>query len=119
MVADLLTHEKIVTTEAKARMLRPAAEKIITLAKRGIARSAEDATAGVHARRLVAARINAGRQTRDDDGRLEEVDVVKKLFDEIAPRYKDRPGGYTRIVKLNHRPGDNARMAVLMLVEAE
>lgn len=117
MVADLFTHEKIVTTEAKARMLRPTAEKIITIAKRGIARSAEDASAGVHARRLVAARINNGRRAENEEGRTEEVDVVKKLFDEIAPRYKDRPGGYTRIVKLNHRPGDNARMAVLMLVE--
>jgi len=119
MVADLFTHEKIVTTEAKARMLRPTAEKIITIAKRGIARSTEDASAGVHARRLVAARINNGRRAENEEGRTEEVDVVKKLFDEIAPRYKDRPGGYTRIVKLNHRPGDNARMAVLMLVEEE
>lgn len=119
LVADLLCHEQIVTTEAKARMLRPTAEKIITLAKRGIERSKENPSAGVHARRLAAARVARNRRVPLEKGGFEEVDVVKKLFDEIAPRFAERPGGYTRIVKLNHRPGDNAKMAVIMLVEDE
>ena len=117
LISDLLAHEKITTTEAKARMLRPTAERIITIAKRGIIQGREDNLREVHARRLVAARINRWRETWDEDGDLEEIDVVKKLFDDIAPRYESRPGGYTRIVKLGRRPGDNAKMAVIMLVE--
>ena len=116
MIAELLIHEEILTTEAKARMLRPAAEKIITLAKRGLAKN--DPAQSVHARRLAASRIARFRVVEDDDG-VEEVDVVKKLFDDIAPRYSDRPGGYTRMVKIGKRSGDNADMALLMLVEEE
>jgi large subunit ribosomal protein L17 len=55
----------------------------------------------------------------DEDGYLEDVDVLQKLFGELAPRYADRPGGYTRMIKIGKRPGDNADMAVLMLVEEE
>jgi len=116
MIAELLIHEEILTTEAKARMLRPAAEKIITLAKRGLAKN--DPAQTVHARRLAASRIARFRVVEDDDG-VEEVDVVKKLFDDIAPRYTDRPGGYTRMVKIGKRSGDNADMALLMLVDEE
>lgn len=119
MIAELICHEQITTTEAKARMLRPAAEKIITLAKRGIARGTEDPAREVHARRLVAARISRYRDVRDEGGDVQEVDVVQKLFNEIAPRYADRPGGYTRMVKIGKRPGDNADLAVLMLVDEE
>ena len=117
MIAELLIHEEILTTEAKARMLRPAAEKIITLAKRGLATN--DPAQTVHARRLAAARIARFRQVEDEDGSVEEVDVVKKLFDDIAPRYADRPGGYTRVVKIGKRSGDNADMAMIMLVDEE
>jgi large subunit ribosomal protein L17 len=113
MVADLIAHEQVITTEAKARMLRPVAEKIITLAKRGLAKGPEG---GVHARRLAAARLHRFRQTDDEDGATQDIDVVRKLFDEIAPRYADRPGGYTRMVKMGRRPGDNAEMAVVTLV---
>lgn len=119
MVADLLCHEQIVTTEAKARMLRPTAERIITLAKRGIAKSETYPPAGVHARRLAATRVARKRVFEDEDGTVEEVDVIDKLFNDIAPRYMGRPGGYTRIVKMNRRLGDNARMAMIMLVEEE
>ena len=114
MVADLICHEKIVTTEAKARMLRPVAEKMITLAKRGIVNGKADPAREVHARRLAASRLP---KVRVVDG--EEVNVVKRLFDDIAPRYAERPGGYTRMVKMGKRPGDNAEMAVLMLVDEE
>ncbi|MAT97475.1 MAG: 50S ribosomal protein L17 [Anaerolineaceae bacterium] len=117
MIAELLIHEEILTTEAKARMLRPAAEKIITLAKRGLAKN--DPAQTVHARRLAAARIARFRDVADKDGSVEEVDVVKKLFDDIAPRYADRPGGYTRVVKIGKRSGDNADMAMIMLVDEE
>jgi large subunit ribosomal protein L17 len=117
MIADLLCHEKIVTTEAKARMLRPAAERVITMAKRGVQKAEEDVAAGVHARRILSGRIARFRTAEDEFGDRFEVDVLQKLFDEIAPRYLDRPGGYTRMVKLGRRPGDNAKMAVVMLVE--
>lgn len=116
LVADLLCFEKITTTEAKARTIRPAAERMITLAKRGLA-DGTDTPASVHARRLAAARLPDVRTVEAEDGTFEDVDVVRKLFNEIAPRYADRQGGYTRMVKLGRRPGDNADMAMLMLVE--
>jgi large subunit ribosomal protein L17 len=119
MVAELLTHEQILTTEAKARMLCPATEKIITLAKRGLAKGESDPSQTIHARRLAAARIARFRVAEDEDGIVGEVDVVKKLFDDIAPRYAERPGGYTRMVKIGKRSGDNADMAMIMLVDEE
>lgn len=119
MIADLLCNEQITTTEAKARTIRPAAEKMITLAKRGIVNGEVDQAREVHARRLAAARLPKYRLVRDEFGDEVEIDVVKHLFNEIAPRYLDRPGGYTRIVKVGKRLGDNADMAVLMLVEEE
>lgn len=119
LVADLICHEQVLTTEAKARMLRPTAEKIITLAKRGLSKGQENPASEVHARRLVAARIARFRLVKGEDGNVEEVDIVKKLFDDIAPRYRDRPGGYTRMVKIGKRTGDNADMAMLLLVDEE
>ncbi|MHB8465801.1 MAG: 50S ribosomal protein L17 [Acidimicrobiales bacterium] len=94
MIASLVAAEAIVTTEAKAKALRPVAEKVITKAKKG----------GVHNQRLVVAFIR-------------DKDMAHKLFDEIGPRYADRPGGYTRILKLGPRPGDNAPMARIELVQ--
>lgn len=119
MIAELICHEQVLTTEAKARMLRPAAEKVITLAKRGLVNGADNPAAEVHARRLAANRVARFRTIEDEDGYIEDVDVVKRLFEEIAPRYADRPGGYTRLVKIGKRSGDNADMAMLMLVEEE
>jgi large subunit ribosomal protein L17 len=117
LIADLICYEKIVTTEAKARTIRPAAEKMITLAKRGLETGKTDPATEVSARRLAAARLPKMRVVEDETGTLAEVDVVQKLFGDIAPRYADRPGGYTRMVKIGKRPGDNAEMAVLMLLE--
>ncbi len=94
LVTDLLRHERMRTTEAKAKEARPIAEKMITLGKHGT----------VHARRQALAYMN-------------DRDVVKKLFEEIAPRFAERPGGYTRIIKLGPRNGDGASMAQLELVE--
>ena len=101
MIKQLFTHERIRTTRAKADAIRGPAERLITLAKRG--NDAGDAQM-VHARRLAAARIN-------------DPEVVKKLFDDIAPRYVDRPGGYTRILKIGPRYGDSADMVLIELVE--
>ena len=116
LIADLLCFEQITTTEAKARAIRPEAEKMITLAKHGLAKGGARPEATVHARRTAAARLPIIRTLELEDGTVENVDVVRKLFEEIAPRYAERPGGYTRMVKIGRRPGDNADMAVLMLV---
>lgn len=115
MIADLIAHERVITTEAKARMLRPAAERVITVAKRGLAK--DDEAALVHARRIAGAKMARNRVVEDELGARTEVDTLKKLFDEVAPRYMDRPGGYTRIIKMPRRPGDAAKMAMIMLVE--
>ncbi len=117
LIADLLVLERITTTEAKARTIRPAAEKMITLAKHGLQKADAQPGSVIHARRLAASRLPESRTKEGEDGSFEEVDVVRKLFEEIAPRYANRPGGYTRMVKIGRRPGDNADMAVLMLVE--
>ncbi|MCC6387681.1 MAG: 50S ribosomal protein L17 [Dehalococcoidia bacterium] len=94
LVTDLLRYERITTTEAKAKEIRPMAERIITLARRG----------DIHARRQ-AMRV------------VFDTAVVKKTFDEIGPRMKDRPGGYLRITGLEPRRGDGARMATIELVD--
>jgi large subunit ribosomal protein L17 len=117
LIADLICHEQIVTTEAKARMLRPAAERIITLAKRGIVKGENDKASEVHARRLAASRMARFRDVVFEGGQVERIDAVQKLFEEIAPRFADRPGGYTRLVKIGKRPGDNADMASIMLID--
>ncbi len=96
LAAQLFTHERINTTEAKAKALRPVAERMITFAKRGD--------------------LAARREVLKD---IPDRDVVHKLFAEIAPRYANRQGGYTRIVKVGPRRGDGAPMAIIELVEAE
>jgi large subunit ribosomal protein L17 len=93
MAASLFEHGRVVTTEAKAKELRPFAEKLITLARRG----------DLHARRLV-------------ERRIKDRDTLGKLFSEIGPRFAARPGGYTRILKLGHRPGDGADVARIELL---
>ena len=96
MSAALIKHEQIVTTLPKAKELRPIVEKLITLAKRG----------DLHARRQAIAQIR-------DEGQ------VKKLFDVLGARYKDRQGGYTRILKAGFRYGDNAPVAVIEFVDRD
>jgi len=113
LVTALFYYGRIETTEAKADAIRGQAEKLITLAKRGLAAEEENPARGVHARRLAAARLN--RWVTDEDGT--RIDIVKKLFEEIAPRYADRPGGYTRTYKLGPRKGDAAPMVLLELVD--
>ena len=113
LVTALLQHERIETTEAKAKAIRGQAEKLITLAKRGLVAEQEDPARGVHARRLAAGRMN--RWVTGPDGTV--LDILEKLFDDIAPRFEDRPGGYTRVYKLGPRKGDAASMVLLELVE--
>ncbi|MCP4503448.1 MAG: 50S ribosomal protein L17 [Deltaproteobacteria bacterium] len=96
MATSLFRHERIETTDAKAKELRGYAEKLITLAKRD----------DVHSRRLAFQKIR-------------DTDVLKKLFDDIAPRFKGRPGGYTRVTKVRVRRGDNATMSLIELVGSE
>lgn len=93
LATALFRHERIETTSAKAKELRPYAERLITLARRG----------DVHSRRL------AGRKIQDRQ-------VLGKLFDDIAPRYAERPGGYTRVLKVGNRKGDAAEMSLIELV---
>jgi large subunit ribosomal protein L17 len=103
----LLNHGRIQTTQAKADFVRGHIERLITLAKRGIAKAeaTQNAGVGVHARRLVASQLNNDRE------------LVQKLFDTIAPIYKDRPGGYTRTYKTSPRKGDNAPMVLIELID--
>ena len=93
LATSLFRHERIETTTAKAKELRPYAERLITLARRG----------DLHARRLVARKI-------------QDREVLGKLFDEISLRYAERPGGYTRILKLGNRKGDAAEISLIELV---
>jgi large subunit ribosomal protein L17 len=95
LATDLLRHERVTTTLAKAKAVRPVAERMVTLGKRDT----------LHARR------HAARVIRDDL-------VVRKVFNELAPRYAERPGGYTRIMRLESRAGDRADMAVIEMVGA-
>jgi large subunit ribosomal protein L17 len=96
LTGALIEHGRIQTTEAKAKAVKPFAEKMITLGKRG----------DLHARRQALAALRSN-------------DVVHRLFDEVGPRFTDRPGGYTRIIKLGPRPGDAADMVYLELVDHE
>jgi large subunit ribosomal protein L17 len=96
MVTSLLDHERIQTTDAKAKELRGLADRMITLGKRG----------DLHARRQALSVIR-------------DKEVAAKLFGELADRYRDRPGGYTRVIKLGHREGDAAPQAMIELVDRE
>ncbi len=94
LACSLIEHERIKTTEAKAKAVKPFAEQMITLGRRG----------DLHARRQALAHLRS-------------QEVVHKLFSEVGPRFAERPGGYTRIVKIGPRPGDSAPVAYLELVD--
>lgn len=100
LIRELYIHERITTTEAKARAIRAEAERLITKAKHGVSGDR------VHAQRQLVAFLN-------------DKTVVKKVFDEFAPRYAARNGGYTRMIKIGKRSGDAAEMVVLELVDSE
>ena len=112
LVCSLIKHKRVTTTLAKAKAARPVAEKIVTLGKRGT----------IQARRLVNARLHTHGPTvqlSKEDRRKwrQNEDVVRILFEEIAPAFKERNGGYTRIVKMDQRQGDAAQRAILEWVD--
>lgn len=117
LATSLIIHERLVTTLPKAKELRPFVEHAITLGKRG----------DLHARRLAAGYFHAGNQNRIPNSapgrpraeRTAGVLALSKLFDTIAPRFTDRPGGYTRIIKLGKRKGDGAELALIELIGSE
>jgi large subunit ribosomal protein L17 len=128
----LVLHERIETTLPKAKELRPFAEKAVTLGKRSL--DAEKPADVVHARRLAARYFHAGNRMDNSDSpskrrvpdggykrprpeRTAGVRAVQKLFAELAPRFADRPGGYTRIIKTGRRKGDGAEMAIIEFVD--
>ena len=94
MAAALIEHERIETTDTKAKALRSFVEKLVTLGKRG----------DLHARRMASVHVR-------------DRDLLKKLFDELGPRFAERPGGYTRVLKLGHRKGDNGLMSLIEFVD--
>ncbi|MBU5267606.1 50S ribosomal protein L17 [Virgibacillus proomii] len=99
LASDLIVYERVETTEAKAKELKSVVEKMITLGKRG----------DLHARRQAAAFLYNKEANENDN-------VIQKLFNDVAPRYEDRQGGYTRVLKLGARQGDGANMAIIELV---
>lgn len=114
LVCSLIKHKRVTTTLAKAKAARPLAEKMITLGKRGT----------VYARRLAAARLHVrgphGDLTKEERKKWRQnEDVIRILFDELAPGFNDRNGGYTRIIRLGQRQGDAGQMAILEWVEAQ
>jgi len=104
LVTDLILYERIATTETRAKEVRKLADKLVTWAKDG----------SLHARRQAARIVRKERENPKDPG---SQDALRKLFEEIAPRYRDRAGGYTRVLKLGPRRGDAAPMAVIEWVE--
>jgi len=107
LTTDLIINERIVTTEARAKEVRSTAEKMITLGKRG----------DLHARRQAAAFVrNEVASVREEDEEIVIDSALQKLFNDVAPRYEQRQGGYTRILKTEPRRGDAAKMVILELV---
>jgi large subunit ribosomal protein L17 len=111
LVCSLIQHKRITTTLAKAKAARPVAEKMVTFGKNGT----------IHDRRLAAARLRHHSKhmlrTKEAVAKARENDVIRILFSEIAPAFKERQGGYTRIIKLHQRRGDAAQLAILEWVE--
>lgn len=125
LAASVIKHKRVTTTVTKAKVVRQVVEKLITLGRHGIGATKEK---NVHLRRQAAAKLRTqarshfrgtptlkGKEVRQEW--REENDLVHILFDKIAPVFKDRTGGYTRIVKLGQRPGDSAQLAIIELVE--
>lgn len=125
LTANLVLHERIETTEAKAKELRRVAERMITRATRlgEVAYTPQDKLSAADKARRQSAQAQVGRFLRrfgvaDVDGESKKIDLVEKVFVDLAKRFAGRPGGYTRIIKLGRRRGDNAPMSLIEFVEA-
>jgi large subunit ribosomal protein L17 len=126
LAANLVLHERIETTDAKAKELRRIAERLITQATRlgPIAHTAADKLSDADKARRTAAKRQVGSflqrfgVKQDKDGESTKVDLVEKVFADLGARFEKRPGGYTRIIKLGRRRGDNAPMCLIEFVEA-
>jgi large subunit ribosomal protein L17 len=126
LAANLIAHERIETTDTKAKELRRVAERLISKALRlgEVAYTAQadlapaDLAKRLHAQRIVAASLPRFG-TRLEDGKAKKIDLVEKVFVDLAKRFKGRPGGYTRIVKLGPRRGDNASMSIIEFVKEQ
>ena len=123
LTANLIAHERIETTDAKAKELRRVAERVITRARRlgDVAFTPNDKLSLADRARRQAAQQQVGKFLQrfgmiDKDGESTKVDLIEKVFVDLAKRFKDRPGGYTRIVKVGNRRGDNAPMSIIELV---
>lgn len=114
MATSLLEHGRIKTTEAKAKELRKVVERLITLSKRVTPSAIESAGSPAEAASLKAQRVHAVRQARQW---VKDREVLQKLFSDYSERFENRPGGYTRILKIGRRAGDNAPMTIIELVE--
>lgn len=114
MVTSLVEHDQVRTTEAKAKELRRFTERVITIAKNAPTRAACEALSGDEQQAAKAARVHAIRRARRW---IRSDEILTKLFDEVAPRLADRSGGYTRMVKAGFRPGDNAAMAIISILD--
>src|SRR5688500_14374760 len=112
LVCSLIQHKRVTTTLAKAKAARPVAEKLVTMGKSGT----------IHDRRLATAKLKYNprrvQKTKELTKKARKNDLIRILFEEIAPSFRDRPGGYTRIVKLNQRQGDAADLAILEWVDS-
>ncbi len=125
LTANLIAHERIETTDAKAKELRRVAERVITRARRlgDVAFTPNDQLSVADRSRRLAAQQQVGRflqrfavVTESEDS-SKKVDLIEKVFVDLAKRFKDRPGGYTRIIKVGNRRGDNAPMSIIELVD--
>jgi large subunit ribosomal protein L17 len=117
LATELFRHERIVTTDEKAKELRGIAERLITIAKRaGTIRAKDGESAAEREKRVSANKVHAHRRAAEW---VRDKEVLKKLFDDFASRFADRPGGYSRIVKWKQRPGDAAPVSIIELIPGE
>ncbi len=126
LAANLIAHERIETTEAKAKELRRVAERVVTRAKRlgPLAYTPHDKLKPAERAKRLAAQQQVGRFLRrfgtiQKEGETQKIDLIEKVFVDLAQRFKDRPGGYTRILKLGPRRGDNAPMTIIEFVDRQ
>src|SRR5690625_4601228 len=117
LTTDVIVHERVETTEAKAKELRSTVDKMITLGKRGDLHARRKAASFLYKRKAVDGEFVKANATLTEEEREQAETTLDKLFGELAERYEDRQGGYTRVLKLGPRRGDGTNMAIIELVE--